>query len=420
MIPGQAYKPICPGAVEKFITVLLLLHSAGVTKSLVDGFIPGSKLPTYAWLASYAVSVVFIFFRHGIDWIFWLVRFRLLLILLFAGVALSTLWSFDSGLTATRSTHLIGTTLIGIYIGLSIPYKDFLNILDWVFGILMVGGALVAIALPDWGQHVYGDAGTYVWKGLQGNKNQLGFTASIAVIYYFCRGYFSFNSSRWPYYFLAVISLVVLVMSQSATSLVSVLFAFCIMLSFYLVDRLGMSRFSAIFFIGAVFSVFLFGYFLFGLGDIFGATGRSTDFTGRGEVWKNVIRFLESNPWLGAGYGTIWFPNPGDEALQQQILGNQSWVAYTAHNGFLQIASELGLPIAVLATFLFIQLLIEPFSVYIHRPSPYALFIIGVMCLFLLGNITEARFLVDRSFSWIMYIALPIVLLKVVEQHQST
>ncbi len=141
--------------------------------------------------------------------------------------------------------------------------------------------------------------------------------------------------------------------------------------------------------------------------DLFSLVGRSSDLTGRTDVWPPTWRMIVDNPVLGHGYGALWFPRLGLEGAQQGLLG-LTWTAYSAHNGFLQLASEIGLPAAIFAVSFAIFSLFEMIRLYAFRPSPYVLFVIAFQAAFLLGNITEANLFVDRNFFWILFVSLPL------------
>ena len=74
-----------------------------------------------------------------------------------------------------------------------------------------------------------------------------------------------------------------------------------------------------------------------------GILGRVGEASGRGILWHNVLHLIALKPWLGWGWGELHFAHfitlyPGERF--DQILGN-------AHNLPLQLAVELGLPLAL-------------------------------------------------------------------------
>jgi len=86
--------------------------------------------------------------------------------------------------------------------------------------------------------------------------------------------------------------------------------------------------------------------------------GRSGDLTGRGEVWTQTWKLILDKPLTGYGYGTLWYPTERSQHIQQSLL-DFTWLVFHAHNGFLQVASEIGLPLAFVALLMVLQQMVE-------------------------------------------------------------
>ena len=70
-------------------------------------------------------------------------------------------------------------------------------------------------------------------------------------------------------------------------------------------------------------------------GEVMKGMGRSSDFTGRTEIWK-VLRGMDTNPIVGTGFETFWV-GPRLEYMNSIFPGiNES------HNGYLEIYLNLG------------------------------------------------------------------------------
>lgn len=74
------------------------------------------------------------------------------------------------------------------------------------------------------------------------------------------------------------------------------------------------------------------------------ATGIDADGSGRGGAWEGALALINNSPFFGVGVGT--YLDAGESLTGEQVL---------AHNTFLQLAAEWGLPLAV---FFFILVLI--------------------------------------------------------------
>ena len=65
---------------------------------------------------------------------------------------------------------------------------------------------------------------------------------------------------------------------------------------------------------------------------------------GRLETYKSTLRMIGDHPWFGTGQGTFAYAFPSYRSSNASILG----VWDMAHNALLQIAADMGLPIAAL------------------------------------------------------------------------
>ncbi len=390
------------------ILLMTVLLGTGVVPTVVayaGGVLP--QLITPLWLVLYLGAFLGLMFRHGINWITWLVRYRILLVLLLIGTIVSVSWSIDAQVSAERVIHLIGSSLIAIYIGFTIPLLITLRIFAVVLGLTMLVSIGTALALPDLGIESY--EGTQVWRGVFNSKNDLGFWAGAGVLLYITLSE-SFHSvpSKILCFLMAGLSLGVLVLSHSATSLLAMLFAGSLSLYLYIASRfqLGFIRMSFI----AVLFVALTALAVANI-ETTELVGRSGDLTGRGEVWRQVLGLIWDHPLTGVGYGSLWFPTDATIWIQQSFF-DFTWIVYHAHNGLLQVASEIGIPLALIAILMVAQQLIEIFYCQYERQQVGVLFVLGFVIAFLISNYAEARFLVTRELFWIFFVALPISMLR--------
>ena len=391
--------------------VLTLLQGSSATLTLAFRSPFASDLlitlVTVLWLVMYLTAAAGLIATQGINWLTWTVRYRLPLVLLVAGTAFSTLWSVDANLTIERSIHMIGTTILALYIGFSLPLTRILRISALTLGLLILASVLSALLLPSMGLEEY--KGQMVWAGVMASKNTLGFWAAVSALLLVSLSFWPISTMRRLMYLtLAGASLLCLYFSVSATSVLSLLSAAVIMLYLYTTQNLKLGMLAAVML--GIFAASLLSMAFLSI-DTAELIGRSGDLTGRGDVWKQTWELILSRPLTGYGYGTIWYPT--DESLSiQQSLTDFTWIVYHAHNGLLQIASELGLPLAVVALFMMLQQLVELIYCQYQRQQPGVLFVLGFTVALLVSNYSEARLLVNRELYWIFFLALPISMLQ--------
>ncbi len=391
-----------------FVLALTVILGTSALHTLMTHFAPQlHSAIALLWLITYLVAFMGLMFGHGINWVSWLSRYRILLVILLLGTILSVTWSLDAVISAERVVHLIGCSVLAIYLGFMIPLLTTLRVSAVVLGVIMLASLAAAMLMPSVGRQEY--EGAVVWSGILNSKNALGFWASMAALLFV-----TLSASTQSFflrlvcYLFAGISLYLLIQSDSATSLLAMLIAGSLSLYLYIAFRFQLG------FVRMVVLAILFGGLLgFALSNIDTAQilGRSGDLTGRGEVWRQTWKLIMAKPLTGYGYGSIWFPNDATLWIQQSLT-DFTWVVYHAHNGFLQVASEIGLPLSCIALLMVAQQLIEIFYCQYERQQVGVLFVLAFVVAYLISNFSEARFLVNRELYWIFFIALPISMLR--------
>ena len=412
------HAPYKASLMASLMLVLTLLQGSSFTLTMAirspfaSGF--ASTMITGLWLIMYLVAATGLVASSGLNWATWMVRYRLPLTIIIAGTCFSALWSMDSGLTLERSIHLLGTTLVAVYIGFSLPLTKILRTSATVLGLLMLLSILAATVFPSIGLVEYEN--TIVWAGVFASKNTLGFWSAISVLLLVSVCFWQITHlARFSYLALALASFICLYFSDSATSLLALFTAALVMIYLHVAFslRLGLISMLALGTLCAGLAVVAFNFV-----DTAELIGRSGDLTGRGEVWAQTWQLILNRPWTGYGYGAIWFPTDSSVWVQK-TLTDFTWTVYHAHNGLLQIASEIGLPLAILTVVMIIQQVVEIIFCQYQRQQPGVLFVLGFMVALLLSNYSEARLLINRDLYWIFFIALPISMLQQVTLLQS-
>lgn len=403
--PNVAVRGSLPALLVLVLTIVL---GSSALHTLMTHFAPQLHSGiAVLWLLTYLAAFMGLMFNHGINWISWLSRYRILLVVLLLGTTVSVSWSLDAAVSAERVVHLLGCSVLAIYLGFMIPLLTTLRITAAVLGVIMLASIATALLMPSVGMQSY--EGKIVWSGILNSKNALGFWAAVAVLLYLTlsASYMNFGMKLLCYLF-AVVSLFVLIKSESATSLLAMLVAGALSLYLYIAFRFQLGFIRMV-----VLAILLGGLLGFALSNIDTAeiVGRSGDLTGRGEVWRQTWKLIMAKPLTGYGYGSIWFPNDATLWIQQSLT-DFTWVVYHAHNGFLQVASEIGLPLSCIALLMVAQQLIEIFYCQYERQQVGVLFVLAFVVAYLISNFSEARFLVNRELYWIFFIALPISMLR--------
>lgn len=405
--PGPARPPL----LASLLLLLTVLQGTSFTLTLAVRSPLAGDLPvivvTLLWMLMYLAAAVALVATSGLNWLTWLVRYRLALILLVAGATFSSAWSVDTALTLERSIHLMGTTLLAIYLGFALPLNRIVRSTAITLGLLMIASALAAWFMPTLGLEPY--EGKLVWAGVMASKNTLGFWAAVSLLMLVSLIFWPLSRTR-RLFLLCLIpaALACLYHSVSATSVLALISGALVMLYLLIGRNLQLGLLSM-----AVLGLLLLALLVMAFSTIDTAEmiGRSGDLTGRSEVWRQTWDLILQRPLTGYGYGTLWYPT--DESVGiQQALTDFSWTVYHAHNGLLQIASEIGLPLTALALLMILQQLLELLYCQYQRPYPGVLITLGFIMMLLVSNYSEARLLVNRELYWILFIMLPISMLQ--------
>lgn len=390
------------------VLLLVLVQGTSTSLTLVYQLSPQLEpMISALWGMTYLMALVGLVANFGINWLTWLVRYRLLLCILLIGTAFSAMWSIDAALTMERTVHLIGSTIVAFYIGFTIPLTRILSTSALVLGFLMLSSVVVAFLVPTIGIENY--EGKNVWRGVMTSKNTLGFWSAITVLV--CAvvmGNVPTLGKKCLCLLGVGFGLTALFFSSSATSLLALVVSALVMSYLYVAFRFELGLISTL--VLGVLCAALVGFAFYNINTA-ELIGRSGDLTGRGEVWKQTWNLILKQPLTGFGYGTIWYPT--DQSLWiQQSLTDFSWTVFHAHNGLLQLASEIGIPLTALAVLMIIQQLIEIIYCQYQRQQAGVLFVLGFTVALLISNYSEARLVVNRELYWIFFVALPISMLQ--------
>ncbi|MCW5698922.1 MAG: O-antigen ligase family protein [Rhodospirillales bacterium] len=402
-----------PHIFESVFAIIALLHSAGAFYTITQVFWWDLDFRTGLWVVAYGIALASLFIHFGPRWIFWLAQYFPLAITVIVFACISQAWSMHPSNTVARSIHLVGTTLLGIYLGYRFPIKSLFNILLVTFAILIVAGDIFAVIAPTNGRVWY--FGVQVWKGLHGDKNAFGFTAILAVLFVCVRLFSSETPYRTLHFVLIPFILLAIHKSDSATSLGACLIALFVMATFATGTVLRLHGAAAFCLLGTGV-VLLIGALTFISPELLTSiVGRSADFTGRQEVWEGAWEMTQQSPLLGHGYGALWSSTNDTERTLMMLLG-MDWAPSHAHNGFLQLSSEMGIPIAIVGSLFLLQMLVHPIVSYFRQPSPVFLLGIGVQIAMLASSLFEARLFLDRNPIWVLYIVFSVATMRAAQR----
>lgn len=264
-------------------------------------------------------------------------QFMLPLLALIGWIFASALWSVDPNNTLHRAFHMMDHVVFATYLVQRYSWREMISLFTHSFLFIFILSVVMALGFPDLGLSSlagYNDA----WRGAFTEKNFLG---AVAVMGMLISGYSLVHgiNNRWYAAFIYLGQMFLIVMSRSATSAVTLMIVFSL-----IVLALGVSvhqqpvtRFFSLaaLLVGAISVMLLFGAY----DSIHEMTGRSADMTGRTEIWHYVLKTIQARPWFGYGYG-FWSAPSLPKLNVWQALGRP---LPHAHNEWLDATLQLGL-----------------------------------------------------------------------------
>jgi len=332
-----------------------------------------------------------------------LLRRHWMLAALLALTILSTAWSLAPLETLRLSLSLAGTTLLGAYIGCALPPR----LLDRALGaalLTMIIASLLSLAwLPE---SIVVEPLTGKWRGLTNHKNSLAALAAIGALYFAAAACRRRAWTSWKGAACAVCLLAVL-LPRSVTALLA-LAAGAVALGWLALARrwrLGAPAAVIVLLAALGFAALVAGL---ALGPLTAALGKDPTLNGRIPLWRTSVQIVRERPLTGYGYGAVW--GRGRDTLLPHLPRTGHRSATSAHNAFLQAATETGLSSALLLVALFCATLARAAAWHERQGSPFSLFVLAYLVAFGTMNLAEAHLLRVHSVFWIQFVALAVML----------
>lgn len=332
---------------------------------------------------------------------------------------LSAFWSDFPDLTWRRA--LLLTFLTTITLALAVGVEDLRRFHSFVFAALtlIVAANLAACALLP--SLAISDIGA---NGLYAQKNLAGIVAMIGIIVGFgwTLGASDLRSVARGALALSLI-FAFLVLTRSKTSFGLTLVGVSLMAFFALAEYFGprfiLAAVSVLLLSGAALLA-AFAAVDFDAHKALMATVSDASFTGRDQLWAFALNEAQKRYWWGHGYGAFWDVGYAHDPVLRVETG--SWLASTdvgvinqAHNGYIEMWLELGLPAAIVAAMTIVQGAYAGFARAVlgagSRQDRAALGALAtLLALQVLHNFTEATlFIRGMTFSSVAALALFVI-----------
>jgi len=313
---------------------------------------------------------------------------------------ISAAWSEDPLVTVRRAIGLMGTTAVAYYAVACLDLDEFVDAFATVVGIVAVASALIIAFLPEAGlmQEEYAGA----WRGLFAHKNTFGLFLAIGTMTVLIQ---SVRLRGWKRLVSAGVALLCLVELAGSQSVTSILIAAAIAALIVAVRFAGLGRWQSRTVIACVLAgIIAIPLFVLANADALdGAVlfGRNLTLTGRTAIWPFVLQAIAARPVLGYGYDVFWAD--GGPYLQY-LPAAVGWRPYHSHNGYLELALDLGIVgVSILAVAL-VRSLGSAWRFVTARFSLTRAWPLLALVYFGMLNLTESYIAKYNNFDWIVFV----------------
>ena len=310
----------------------------------------------------------------------------------------SVSWAAMPALALRRAIALLGTTLFGIALAVRLSPEEQLRLLSWLCRAIAVLSLACVILLPSYG--ISATAG-HQWQGVFAYKSALGFAMALSILVEWqlpTPTTFSRALNRLA----LVLSAVLLFFASSLTPTIALLGSLLLVEVYkFAVQRLRVSLAVTVL---ATLLLISFGMAMFSANSerITNALGRSSDLTGRTEIWSSVAASILERPLLGYGYSGFWSEVSAASAELDHAVGGT--IMYS-HNGYLEVLLSLGI-VGFALTLAFLGAGVRRALYWSDRDrSSRGLWPLAFLLFFLLQNVTECSILL-QGLEWGVCVAV--------------
>ncbi|MBR8838813.1 MAG: O-antigen ligase family protein [Stigonema ocellatum SAG 48.90 = DSM 106950] len=328
---------------------------------------------------------------------------------LLVGIALaSVLWTVAPDITPRRSVLFLGTTAFGVYLATRYTMREQLELLAWMFGLIILLSFVFAIALPSYGLMTFQEKGIHAgaWRGVITHKNTLGRLMNVSIIVFLLLcvdNSLSQQKYRWVPWVGFVFSVILIILSTSKTALI-VFLTLTTILPLYKALRGNYNQvvplvIAVVLVVGTTATLLLDS-----LPVIAAVLGKDLTLSGRTEIWGVMLDLIWERPLLGYGFNAVW--QSWDNEVTAYLWRTLEWECPYAHNGLMDLVAELGILGLMVFSISYITACIRGVMWLRATKMVEGLWPLMYLTFLFLSNITESTLVATNSIFWILYISI--------------
>jgi exopolysaccharide production protein ExoQ len=310
----------------------------------------------------------------------------------------SALWSQDPGTSLRSGLSLLVTTLFALYLTERFNQRQQMELLTVVGACIAAGSVIMAAAWPQFGldhqQHEGALQGLFIQKNACAEATLFLLTPALTL-----SAFGRYGQMLRALYIVLCLAIILLTQSRTGWAITLTYLAFFgnlrVLSKFGRKDLLPLSAllFGAT---GAIAGAIVSYPIL-----VLSLIGRSGSFSGRWQIWGAIVASVLRRPLGGYGFDAFWSMLTGEAT---RVFSATGWVVTSAHNGFLNVALELGLVGLALVVLTFVQACRHAMGAFRPGHSGYVNWCIGIVFLTIVYNLDERTLMAPQCLPWILYI----------------
>jgi O-antigen ligase len=308
---------------------------------------------------------------------------------------LSVLWSAYPALTFRRDASLLAPILVGLVAAYRYEPQDVVRIIGrFCLGLAAVSLVFV-VAFPEIGimHDAYNHELDGAWRGFTPHKSVFGTVLVVGFQIYAWRALFE-SKRRWLHVAIAIAMMATCFLARSSTGFIAMSFSL-LLLTILAIRRseLRIRFLPELAFWGLLLIALLILPFM--LTSLVHLLGKDISLTGRIPLWQSLMPFISDRPWFGYGYGTFWVAGSPQMVLVQRL---NPWNPPDAHNAYIGVALELGIPGAMLATGVLLSVIVRAYRTSRSTGLGWPAFLFAFAFVYAITNMVETPLLSMGSF----------------------
>jgi len=333
----------------------------------------------------------------------------------FAVLALaSTVWSLDPLLTLRRALPFALAGLFGIWFAARYPLERQLAILRLAMIALAVAAITIVLLDPATGlDHSPGHAAD--WQGVFTQKNACGriMVLASAVVLFDAR-----RSLIRPGRLTALALFLFLLFMSGSRGAWAIQAALLFLFSLLAIASQADQRNRLVLAVAVPLATMAIGAGLIvGFHQVAPLFGRDITLTGRTAIWIEVAHFIRQRPLFGYGYDAFW---RGMQGPSLQVAAAVHFIVAHAHNGFLEIALELGVAGLLLFAVSWLRGWFALWSSWRCGEIDRIAWPLSVLVLVALYDLDENTLLLYNGLFWVLYVSALVTIERAACDHHHT